>query len=142
MSYSLSFSKALLVVIFVSDKVRQNQFDFLSTSSISEILNIPKPTLVKILQSLTAEGILETKEGKFGGIRLVKNPSDLTVLDVFNAIEKGKPLFNSAFDISVSGQRPDLAQLLLKELFNATEQKMKNELASKNIAEILNEMGK
>jgi hypothetical protein len=36
MSYSLSFSKAILVVIFISDKTRQNQFEFLSTASLSE----------------------------------------------------------------------------------------------------------
>lgn len=141
MSYSLSFSKAILVVIFVSDKIRQQQFDFLSTASISKVLNIPKPTLVKILQSLTAEGILETKEGKYGGIRLIKDPADITVLDVFNAIEKGKPLFNSAFDILGMGKRPDNAQVSIKRLFDKTEQNMKAELASKTIAQILEEMG-
>ncbi len=72
MSYSLSFSKAVLVVIFISDKIRQGQYDFLSTKTISEILNIPKPTLVKILQNLSVAGIIETKEGKQGGIRLMK----------------------------------------------------------------------
>jgi DNA-binding IscR family transcriptional regulator len=66
MSYSLSFTKAVLVVVFVADKIRQGQFEFLSTATISEVLNIPKPTLVKILRSLNADGIIETKEGKTG----------------------------------------------------------------------------
>jgi Rrf2 family protein len=140
MSYSLSFSKSILVVIFISDKTRQNQFDFLSTASLSEILNIPKPTLVKILQSLTAEGIIETKEGKNGGIRLVKDPAKITVLDILNAVEKGKSLFNTSFDIHVKGQRPDKAQLSLLNLFAVAEGKMKEELANKTIAQILNEM--
>jgi len=74
MSYSLSFSKAILVVIFISDKIRQGQYEFLSTKLISEVLNIPKPTLVKILQNLSIAGIIETKEGKQGGIRLIKKP--------------------------------------------------------------------
>ncbi len=140
MSYSLSFSKAILVVIFISDKIRQNQFDFLSTASLSEILNIPKPTLVKILQSLTAEGIIETKEGKFGGIRLIKEPSQISVLEILNAIEKGKSLFNSTFDINAKGQRPDKAQLSLLNLFSVAEKKMKDELGKKTIAQILKEM--
>jgi Rrf2 family protein len=140
MSYSLSFSKAILVVIFISDKTRQNQFEFLSTASLSKILNIPKPTLVKILQSLTADGIIETKEGKFGGIRLIKDPSNISVLEILNAIEKGKSLFNTTFDIKASGQRPDKAQVSLKNLFSEAENKMKEELGKKTIAQILDEM--
>jgi Rrf2 family protein len=140
MSYSSSFSKAILVVIFISDKTRQNQFEFLSTASLSKILNIPKPTLVKIIQSLTAEGIIETKEGKFGGIRLIKDPTNISVLEILNAIEKGKPLFNTTFDIKARGQRPDKAQLSLKNLFAVAENKMKEELGKKTIAQILDEM--
>jgi Rrf2 family protein len=140
MSYSLSFSKAILVVIFISDKTRQNQFEFLSTASLSEILNIPKPTLVKILQSLTAEGIIETKEGKFGGIRLIKDPSNISVLEILNAVEKGKSLFNTTFDIKAIGNRPDKAQVSLLNLFSMAENKMKEELGKKTIAQILEEM--
>jgi DNA-binding IscR family transcriptional regulator len=77
MAYSKSFTKAVLVVIFVSDKIRQGQFEYLSTSEIARILNMPKPTLVKILQSLHAHGIIETKEGKQGGVRLLKSPDEL-----------------------------------------------------------------
>ena len=141
MSYSLSFTKAILVVIFVSDKMRQGQYEFLSTASISKVLNIPKPTLVKILQSLALEGIIQTKEGKHGGIRLMKDPSQITVLDILNAIEKRKPLFNTTYDILATGQRPDNAQLVIQQLFESAEHKMKNELSQKTIAQILDEMG-
>jgi len=140
MSYSLSFSKAVLVVVFVADKMRQEQFDYLSTASISEILNIPKPTLVKILQSLAAEGIVDTKEGKLGGIRLIKSAENITVLDIFQAIEKGKSLFNTSFDIMAIGNRPEKAQASLGALFSKAEDDMKNLLAQKTIAEILTDM--
>ncbi|MFN8417064.1 MAG: Rrf2 family transcriptional regulator [Cytophagaceae bacterium] len=142
MSYSLSFSKGILVVIFVSDKIRQGQYDYLSTASISEILNIPKPTLVKILQSLSSAGILETKEGKSGGVRLIKKPSQVTVLDVFNALEAGKPLFQTSFDINAKGKRPDKAQNLLQKMFKESETAMKNTLSQKSIEDLLEEMGK
>jgi len=140
MSYSLSFSKSILVVIFVSDKIRQGQFEFLSSASISEILNIPKPTLVKILQSLNADGIIETKEGKYGGIRLIKDPSQISILDILNAVEKGKPLFQTSFDILAKGKRPDNAQASILSLFDQSESQMKNVLANKTIGQILDEM--
>lgn len=142
MAYSLSFSKAVMVVIFISDKIRQGHFEYLSTKSISEVLNIPKPTLVKILQSLTAAGLIETKEGKQGGIRLQKKPSQITVLDILNALESGKPLFQTTFNIATDGKRPTNAQKTISTLFNESEKNMKSVLSKKTIEEVLIEMGK
>ena len=140
MSYSLSFTKSILVVIFISDKVRQNQFEFLSTADISKYLSIPKPTLVKILQNLNAANIIETKEGKQGGIRLMKEPSKITVLEIFEAVEKGKPLFQTSFNILAEGKRPNNAQKSIKSFLTDAENQLKKELSKKTIEEILVEM--
>jgi len=142
MSYSLSFTKSILVVIFISDKIRQKQFEFLSTADISKYLSIPKPTLVKILQNLNMANIIETKEGKNGGIRLMKDPSNITLLEILEAMEKGKPLFQTSFNILAEGKRPDNAQKSIKNILNNAENKLKNELSKKTIAEILTEMNK
>jgi Rrf2 family protein len=140
MSYSLSFTKAILVVIFISDKIRQKQFEFLSTADISKYLSIPKPTLVKILQNLNAANIIETKEGKQGGIRLMKKPSDITVLEILESMEKGKPLFQTSFNIMAEGKRPNNAQKSIKNILSNAENQLKNELSKKTIEEILIEM--
>lgn len=140
MSYSYSFSKAILVVIFISDKIRQGKFEFLSTEMISKVLSIPKPTLVKILQSLNMHGIIETREGKQGGIRLMKDPAKITILDILEAVEKGKPLFQTQFNILAEGKRPDNAQKSIKNILSQAEERMKNSLAQKTIEEILVEM--
>ena len=140
MSYSLSFTKSILVVIFISDKIRQKQFEFLSTADISKYLSIPKPTLVKILQSLNIANIIETKEGKQGGIRLMKDPSKITVLEILEAMEKGKPLFQTSFNILAEGKRPNNAQKSIKNILTDAENKLKNELSKKTIADILIEM--
>jgi len=140
MSYSLSFTKSILVVIFIADKIRQKKFDFLSTADISKYLSIPKPTLVKILQSLNAANIIETKEGKQGGIRLMKEPSKITVLEILTAMEKGKPLFQTSFNILAEGKRPNNAQKSIKNILADAENQLKNELSKKTIEEILIEM--
>ena len=127
--------------LFISDKVRQEQYDYLSTASISEVLSIPKPTLVKIMQSLTGAGIIETKEGKHGGIRLAKDPAEITVFHILEAVEKGKPLFQTSFDIRARGQRPDKAREVLLALFERAESRMQQELNTKTIAEIMDDMG-
>jgi Rrf2 family protein len=140
MSYSLSFTKSILVVIFISDKIRQNQFEFLSTADISKYLSIPKPTLVKILQNLNMANIIETKEGKQGGIRLMKDPCDITILEILEAMEKGKPLFQTSFNILAEGKRPNNAQKSIKNVLSDAENQLKKELSKKTIAEILVEM--
>lgn len=140
MSYSLSFTKSILVVIFISDKIRQNQFEFLSTTDISKYLSIPKPTLVKILQNLNMANIIETKEGKQGGIRLMKKPSEITILEIFEAMEKGKPLFQTSFNILAEGKRPNNAQRSIKNILTDAENLLKNEMSKKTIGEILDEM--
>jgi Rrf2 family protein len=140
MSYSLSFTKSIFVVIFISDKIRQKQFEYLSTADISKYLSIPKPTLVKILQSLNSANIIETKEGKNGGIRLLKRPSKITLLEIFEAMEKGKPLFQTNYNILANAKRPNNAQKSIKTILSEAEKQMKNELSNKTIGDILIEM--
>ncbi len=140
MSYSLSFTKSILVVIFISDKIRQGQFEFLSTNMISKVLSIPKPTLVKIMQNLNTANIIETKEGKQGGIRLMKKPSDITILDILNAMEHGKPMFQTSFNILAEGKRPNNAQKAIKNLLDDAEKGLKVQLSKKTIEDILIEM--
>ena len=140
MPYSLSFSKSILVVVFISDKIRLENFKFISTADISKYLKIPKPTLVKILQNLNAANIIETKEGKLGGVRLMKDPAKITVLEIFEAMEKGKPLFQTTLNILSEGKRPSNAQKSIKNILTIAENQMKTELAKKTIEEILIEM--
>ncbi len=140
MSYSLSFTKAVLVVIFIADKMDRNQEEFLSTSEISKYLSIPKPTLVKILQGLNAANIIETREGKQGGIRLMKSPTKITILDILEAVEQGKRLFQTSFNIYAEGKRPTNAQKSIKNTLDCAEDQMKLKLSKKTIKDLQTEM--
>lgn len=142
MAYSESISKSILVVIFISDKIQQGMYEFLSAKMISEVLEIPRPTLVKILQHLTRAGIIETKEGKNGGIRLAKKPEKISVLDVFKAMEQERTLFQTKFKIKAEGKRPENAQKAVVGLLQEAEKEMKKTLKSKTIAELLGTLSK
>ncbi len=50
-------------------------------------LDLPGPYLAKILQTLTQEGILESVRGPRGGFRLARPASEITVGDIFRALE-------------------------------------------------------
>lgn len=43
--------------------------------------------LIKVLQSLAKAGILSTQRGSAGGFSLIREPSELSVLEVINAVD-------------------------------------------------------
>jgi len=90
--------QALSILIFIHFKSEESLYEYLSTKKISELLNIPVPTTVKVLSKLTAAGLTHAKEGAKGGILLAKPVSEITFLDVFYAIEQEKPLFKTQLD--------------------------------------------
>ena len=61
---------------------------------IAEILKVPKEFVSKILQSLTASGIVASKKGKYGGFSLAKDPKRIRLIDIVAAID-GLEMFNS-----------------------------------------------
>jgi len=58
-----------------------------TTAQIAEATKVPKDYLSKILQGLAKEGIVRTQRGVGGGISLSRDPANLTILDVVNAVE-------------------------------------------------------
>ncbi|MBO8160249.1 MAG: Rrf2 family transcriptional regulator [Thermosipho sp. (in: Bacteria)] len=51
---------------------------------------IPFEFAQKILSQLVANGILKSYRGKYGGYKLAKDPSEITVLDVVRAVDDMK----------------------------------------------------
>ncbi len=122
MAYSLSFSKSILVLTFISDKIRRGETEYISTKVMSDLLDIPKPTLTVIFNNLIRAGILESKEGINGGVRFAKNTEKITLLDILNAIENQKPLFQTSFEIKAKGKRPDsLKKAIIDNLKNVED---------------------
>jgi Rrf2 family protein len=60
---------------------------YLSTKALAEFHGVPKEYLSKALQSLSHASIVETTLGPSGGYRLAKRPTDITFLDIVEAVE-------------------------------------------------------
>jgi Rrf2 family protein len=54
---------------------------------ISSDLNLPTPFLAKILQLLAKHKILSSSKGPHGGFALLKDPRNITLLDIVNIID-------------------------------------------------------
>jgi Rrf2 family protein len=137
MAYSLSFSKSILVLVFIADKIRREETEYISAKVMSELLDMPKPTLSLIFNNLIRAGILESKEGINGGVRFAKKPEQITLLDILIAIESPKPLFQTNFEIKAKSQRPDSIRKEVISTLGHVEEVMKRELKKTTLKNIL-----
>ncbi|MBP1081243.1 RrF2 family transcriptional regulator [Bacillus capparidis] len=136
MSYSLSFWQGISIIVYTAVKVEHGYTDFVPTRQLSESLDIPIPTAVKILQSLNRTGLTETREGAKGGMRLAKKPEEITLLDVFHAIEHDRPLFRTKMPTSLTN---DFATMVIEKMtasLQQSEQSMKSSLNQVTIADL------
>lgn len=60
---------------------------WVQSQEIAANTNIPKPYLSKILHALGKAGLIRTKRGKGGGVRLARAAEEVTLLDVARAVE-------------------------------------------------------
>jgi len=56
-------------------------------NKLSEITNIPKPFLAKLLQNLSKKDIVKSFKGVKGGFKLAKKPSEIKIIDIFSIME-------------------------------------------------------
>lgn len=104
MSYSNSFFQAIEIVIFISLASQKDNKKYVSVKLISESLGFSYSTTVKIINKLKSENLISTKEGIGGGISLVRGLSEITMLDIFEAVEKNNPLFKIQYNTNLLGK--------------------------------------
>ena len=61
-------------------------------NTLSELTDIPKPFLAKLLQNLSKENFIKSFKGIHGGFMLIKKPEDIKIIDVFKAMEDKESL--------------------------------------------------
>ena len=65
---------------------------------LSEEMDIPYSFLRLIVRKLVLAGLVESKKGKGGGVRLARNPSDISIYDVIYAINPSEISLNSCIE--------------------------------------------
>ncbi len=58
-----------------------------ATSQIAEEQHIPPSFLAKIISQLSIAGLIHTSRGARGGVSMAHNPSEISILDVVEAID-------------------------------------------------------
>lgn len=113
----------------------------LKSHAISGILRVSDSYLKKIIRKLVVAGILTSSASKRGGLSLKKSPEQITLLDIYQAIEGSKPFFNTS-DIIDTFTRFNDTYFLEKgtqalSYFTEAENAYKKVLQSYTIAELI-----
>lgn len=65
-----------------------------SSRDLAELQGVPPNLMARIMPKLTKAGLVMATSGINGGYRLAKDPAKITVLDIVDAIEGNKRVFN------------------------------------------------
>lgn len=88
----LKFSKKLEYSLIALRHFADNTEEVVKVRDISERYNIPHELLAKILQKLKKENILESIQGTNGGYKLLKSLQDISLNELYNALEENRNL--------------------------------------------------
>jgi len=82
---SSSCKYGIRAVTYIASKSKENEK--VGIKQISEDLNLPTPFLAKILQLLAKQKILSSSKGPHGGFSLMRDPREITLLDIVTTID-------------------------------------------------------
>ncbi len=135
---SLIFSRqceyALQAVLYMS---AQEPGRFTNINEISERLEIPMPFLGKTLQLLVQSKILSSLKGPRGGFRLAKDPSEIALFHVVEAIDGTDFLTSCVLGFSECSTRNPCP---MHSEWGGLRDRVYQMLASKTIADISREI--
>jgi Rrf2 family protein len=86
---------ALRAVVYLAEKNDAPQ----TTLQIAEVTRVPSGYLAKVMQTLGRAGIVRARRGVHGGFTLAVGPSELTVLDVVQAVDPVQRIENCPLGI-------------------------------------------
>lgn len=83
----LSLSQTTGYAILAMSSLDPDRDDLILEKDIAKQTGISKPYLSKLLHRLGQAGLIETKRGNKGGIRLAHAPEEISVMQIFSAVE-------------------------------------------------------
>lgn len=98
-----------------------------TTDEVAGATKVPRAYLSKVLQSLGRAGVVHSQRGLGGGMTLHKNPKDLTILEVVNAVEPIQRITTCPLGLASHGfrlcplhRRLDNALAMVEKAFGGT----------------------
>ena len=104
-----------------------------TTAEIASATKVPLAYLSKVLQGLRAKNIVHLQRGIGGGVSLVSAPSELTILDIVNAVEPIQRIKTCPLELKSHGTQ----LCALHSRMDASLRNMEEAFAATTLAELL-----
>ena len=121
--FSQTVEYALRAVVYLASQSPAAQ----TTEDIAKATKVPQAYLSKVLQGLVQAGVVRSQRGVGGGIALVKEPGELTILEVVNAVDPIVRIKECPLDLASHGvrlcplhRRVDNALAMVEKAFRST----------------------
>jgi Rrf2 family transcriptional regulator, nitric oxide-sensitive transcriptional repressor len=121
--FSKTVEYALRAVVHLAHEAPASR----TTAQIADATQVPRDYLTKILQGLARGGVVATQRGVGGGVTLGRDPAELTILDVVNAVEPIRRITTCPLGLKTHGvrlcplhRRVDDAMALVEKAFGGT----------------------
>lgn len=86
MHFKASVEYGMRAVLYLAEKG-----SICSSREAADEMSIPRDYLIQLAQLLRNAGIIHARPGKNGGYSLAKDASNISMLDVFNALQNDRP---------------------------------------------------
>lgn len=125
------------VAVHAATVLAFNGDSYVTSDLIAESVNTNPVVVRRIVSALAKAGIVESHIGKSGGSRLAKKPSRITLLDIYQAVEK-QGLF-------ALNQKPENKKCrvschmkeILSRVFNAAEKSVEVSFGKTTLADVM-----
>ena len=108
-----------------------------TAQEIAADLQAPRAFMSKVLRKLTTAGLIETRMGRGGGVRMLKNPYEITILDVMEVIS-GPVIMDHCQVKDQCATQERLGHCRLKGKFLSSSILIREILSKTSIAELSN----
>jgi Rrf2 family protein len=99
-------------------------------------MDAPRPFLRKILQSLTAGGILKSHKGKNGGFELARKPENIFLIDIMEIFQGKFKLSECLFKKDIC---PNINNCTLKSKIDVLEAMVEDNLKEATLASLVSD---
>ena len=115
----------------------QSPDTFRTSNEIAESTMTHPAAVRRLMASLQEAGVVETQKGPGGGVRLAKLPRQITLAEVYQAVETSEPLHLPHTAPNKNCPIGQAMQRILEEIFSRAESALTRELARTSLSDVL-----
>ena len=110
---------------------------FRTSNEIAESTMTHPVVVRRLMARLQEAGMVETQKGPGGGVRLSRLPRQITLAEVYKAVETSEPLHLPHTPPNKNCPIGHALQRILEEIFSRAESALTNELARTTLSDVL-----